>query len=114
VQQPVVDNSRANRPLEEEQCGNGVPANGRLRVGPEHAFWSDHAGQQHWNSRNRVADARNSQPDARHGEPHSGNSYSSAGNSSGNDTHKSYSRNDAYKPNTRNDAYKSDAREYAQ
>jgi hypothetical protein len=110
VQQPVVDNSRANRPLEEERCGNGVPANGRLRVGPEHAFWSDHAWQQHGNSGNRVADARNSQPDARHGEPYSGSSYSSAGNSSGNDTHKPYSGNDTYQPNARNCAYESDTR----
>ena len=100
MQQPVVDNSGANRTLEEERCGNGFPANGRLRVGSEHAFW-----QQHGNSGDGVADARNSQPDARHGEPYSGNSDSSAGNNSGNDTDK---------PNARNCTYQSDSREYAQ
>jgi hypothetical protein len=105
VQQSVVDNSRANRPLEEERCSNGVPANGRLGVRPEHAFGPDHPWKHYWNSRNGVADARNSQPDTRHGEPYSGNSYSSAGNSSG---------NDAYESNTRNYAHESDSREYAE
>jgi len=105
MQQPVVDNPGANRPLEDKRCGTSFLANGRCG--------SDHAGQQHRNSGNGIADARNSQPDARHGEPHSGNSYSSAGNSSGNDTHNSYSRNDAYKPNTGNYAYESESREHA-